>query len=60
MALDVMSIGCYSVEKARHRKLGAWKDLWQGVEDRLGSGTMELKQRDRKTRVQKAVGVNSG
>ena len=48
------------MEKARHRKSGAWKDLWQGVEDRPESGTMELKKRHCKTRVQEAVGVTLG
>lgn len=30
------------MEKIRHGKLGVWKGLRQGVEDRLGSGAMEL------------------
>lgn len=34
------------MEKIRHRKLGVWKGLRQEVEDRLGSGTMELTKRE--------------
>lgn len=33
-----------SMEKAGHRKLGTWKDLRQGVEDGLGSGTVDLQK----------------